>query len=1143
METDSTTPSGADSDEPRPRRSIVAKLSLFVGLLVALTAASLIAVGHLYVGELVGEQIDARLSVIADDHQARVLMALREAEGLVRMAASRSRPRNLLDQRRRGEIDDARFRAEIQTVVDDILAGSDRFLAVRLEDENGETSAESGSREALEEFPAGRVITPALVGSTPAAILAADVRDRDGALIGRLLAVVNLDQIAREATRAEVLGRTGELLIGAREGDEVRLLFPPRRASGVLHIPIEKMATMALAFQGRSGLARTTDHLGHEVLEAYRPVGVDHWGVVVKIDEAEARAPVVRLQWRMAAVGGAILAVGLVASYLLARRHARPLRQLAKAAENAAAGNLNAPIQIASNDEVGALSRAFTRMTGELARSRSDLERRIIERTRDLEAARDLLDAFFQITTSQPDSQNIERTIDSVLAFCARLGYDPAMIALVDREAGLIRGARAIGTLRAVVGETVRPLDGPDVLASVVREGRVLVIADSTVDPRCDREAVARAGIRGQIILPLIGEKKVLGTLQVASPAILDPARVDLRPLETLANHTGRALDRLGRAEEIRRLNESLERHADELAKSEAALREQTEILRSVLDCMSEGVVAADVDLRLLVFNPAAERLMGRRAAEVASETWSPGVPVYSPNGDGPLQVNLLPLHRAIRGETVGQEEIMIGHASPQRGICLLVNGRPLVDERGTVRGGLVVLHDITQRKRIEWRLAVESETARALAEAGSLADAAPGLLQVLVDRLGWDFGAFWRVDTASGRVQCLALQPKVEGAAAELDERIRTLGLQPGECLAGRAWADRAPVWVEDLSREPECPLNQLLIDRGERVGLAIPFPPWGECLGVLALFSREFREIDDDLIDMLMKLGDRIGQFIDRSQMRARVVQSEKLASLGMLSASVAHEINNPLAYVGGNLASLERDVRSLLDIIACYERGFDAIAASQPDLAAEIRELDDECDLNYLKEHLCNMLGSTRKGVKRVADIVHNLRGFTRFDRGAADRIDLRQAVGEALEMVRGRFERSRIVVEQEWATIPLVPGSLSQLSQVFLNLLVNAKQAIEATHREDGRIVISAYQRCNNVCVEVRDNGCGMSPESLSQVFDPFFTTKSPEEGTGLGLPISHGIVIDHGGRVEVESELGVGTCFRVVLPTDRETATP
>ena len=181
-------------------------------------------------------------------------------------------------------------------------------------------------------------------------------------------------------------------------------------------------------------------------------------------------------------------------------------------------------------------------MTEDLSRSYATLEGRISERTRDLEAVRDLLDAFFRISTSKMDPDNIDKTFDSVLRFCARLGYDLAMISLVDHDAGVIRAARAMGTMTGVVELTVRPLDGDDILAVVVREGRTVVVPDSRLDPRCDPAAVSLSGIRGQIILPLVSDR-VLGTLQVASNLPIDPDQVDLRPLETLATHTVRALD------------------------------------------------------------------------------------------------------------------------------------------------------------------------------------------------------------------------------------------------------------------------------------------------------------------------------------------------------------------------------------------------------------------------------------------------------------------------------------------------------------------------------------------------------------------------------------------------------------------------
>src|SRR5262249_22746926 len=239
-----------------------------------------------------------------------------------------------------------------------------------------------------------------------------------------------------------------------------------------------------------------------------------------------------------------------------------------------------------------------------------------------------------------------------------------------------------------------------------------------------------------------------------------------------------------------------------------------------------------------------------------------------------------------------------------------------------------------------------------------------------------------------------------------------------------------------------------------------------------------------------------------------------------------------------IANNLAVLERDVRFLLGLLGLYERGRDRLETAEPELIRQVTRLSDEFDLNYVKANMGKLLESTRQGVKRVADIVQNLRGFARVDRAAVDQADIHEALRTALEMVSGRLSRRAITVEEHLGELPLVAGSPAQLNQVFLNLLVNALQAIEATHRGDGRIAITTATTDGEVVVEVADNGCGIPEEIIPQIFDPFFTTKAVGDGTGLGLSITHGMVQDHGGRLEVESVPGQGTRFRVILPAVR-----
>jgi PAS domain S-box-containing protein len=277
-------------------------------------------------------------------------------------------------------------------------------------------------------------------------------------------------------------------------------------------------------------------------------------------------------------------------------------------------------------------------------------------------------------------------------------------------------------------------------------------------------------------------------------------------------------------------------------------------------------------------------------------------------------------------------------------------------------------------------------------------------------------------------------------------------------------------------------------------------------------------------------------IRDLTERNRMRDMMGQAEKLASIGQLSAGVAHEINNPLAYVANNIAVLERDVRGIMGVLEAYERAKDRLGQVAPEAMAQVKALSEELDLAYVRDNLDRVLSKTREGIQRVTRIVQSMRGLARTGPLQLEEAHIPDLVDMSLEIIRGQLRRRGIAVELDYGPTPKVRCVATQISQVLLNLVVNAMQAIEAKGKTgEARIRVSTRRLDQMMLIEVADTGCGIEPENIPRLFDPFFTTKPVGEGTGLGLSMSHGIVDAHGGHIEVDSRPGEGSRFRVYLP--------
>jgi signal transduction histidine kinase len=253
--------------------------------------------------------------------------------------------------------------------------------------------------------------------------------------------------------------------------------------------------------------------------------------------------------------------------------------------------------------------------------------------------------------------------------------------------------------------------------------------------------------------------------------------------------------------------------------------------------------------------------------------------------------------------------------------------------------------------------------------------------------------------------------------------------------------------------------------------------------------------------------------------------------MASIGQLSAGIAHEINNPLGFVNSNMGSLKKYVNKLLAVLHAYGRAVAQGAPGTP-LAARIDAIGREANLAYLKEDLGDLIVESMDGLKRVRDIVQALKDFSHMGDTDWQVADLHSGLESTLNIVANEI-KFKASVEKRYGSLPGVKCLPSQLNQVFMNLLVNAAHAIP----ERGVITISTGAEGDWVWVAISDTGCGIPQQNLNRIFEPFFTTKPVGSGTGLGLSLSYSTISKHGGRIDVESEVGVGTTFTIRLPVE------
>jgi two-component system NtrC family sensor kinase len=255
------------------------------------------------------------------------------------------------------------------------------------------------------------------------------------------------------------------------------------------------------------------------------------------------------------------------------------------------------------------------------------------------------------------------------------------------------------------------------------------------------------------------------------------------------------------------------------------------------------------------------------------------------------------------------------------------------------------------------------------------------------------------------------------------------------------------------------------------------------------------------------------------------SQLIQSEKMASIGVLAAGVAHEINNPLGYVKSNLCVLDE---YLTDIQKHHQETNKQLTT---EISLEWREaLAKKYDIEFIFDDIPDLLKSSIGGIDKITEIVQGLKNFARTEQSTKSKTDINEGLSATLTMVNNELKYN-CKVHVELATLPMIYAFPSKLNQVFMNLLINAGQSITGS----GDIFVRTYQKDSDIVIEVKDTGSGIAAGVLPHIFTPFYTSKPVGEGTGLGLSISHGIIKQHDGRIAVTSEEGKGSCFSVYIP--------
>jgi two-component system, NtrC family, sensor kinase len=595
---------------------------------------------------------------------------------------------------------------------------------------------------------------------------------------------------------------------------------------------------------------------------------------------------------------------------------------------------------------------------------------------------------------------------------------------------------------------------------------------------------------------------------------------------------------------------------------SELALQESYHLLRSIIESTPDVVLVKDLQGRHVMVNSAAVNFFEKSIEEIIGQD---DTALFPPD----IAYSLMEKDRQVMTSGVAatfEESIFKDGQS----LTYLSTKSPWRDAQGRVIGLICLARDISDRKQAEQALmdqlrlaAFRVDVDASLSRSDDLQSMLSECTDAMVDHLDAAFARIWLFNAEENVLELQAssgLYTHLDGAHARVPV---------GQFKIGLIAAERQPHLTNTVLDDPRVGDKAWAKREGMVAFAGYPLVVREQLLGVMAMFTRH--PLNPSTLDALAFVSQEIALGIQRKQTetalrqsetqlrekaqqleltlwelketQTQIIQSEKMSSLGQLVAGVAHEINNPVNFIYGNLNHANEYTQDLLGLLQVYQQHY-------PQPAEAVEAEAEAIDLDFLITDLPKLLSSMKVGADRIRQIVVSLRNFSRMDESEMKEVDLHEGIDSTLMILQHRLkaghEHPAIKLIKEYGDIPGVECYAGQLNQVFMNILSNAIDAIE--ERDQQRSFQDIEKHPSQICIRtekfnpdqvkisITDNGPGLSQAVLQRLFDPFFTTKAVGKGTGLGMSISHQIVTEkHGGSLRCVSEVGQGAKFVIEIP--------